>query len=298
MDCIQVSDCNARFKTKKHFRNSQLFQRWVSNVTYWRYWKLNASPFTSDPSQPLFRGATVEEALARIEFLISNRRQVASLLGVAGVGKSALLHYCASNPPISREVPCLQVIRTSIFGLREGDLLNELAMRLCGTRCGTDQRVAWQKLRDYFRAASSEGVQTALLIDDTESASAAGEADLIRLLSVPFPLTVVFAVETPMASAVSRSLFDRCELQIELPGWDYSQTAEFLGWTTQRLGREEPIFTDTAVSRIQELSQGIARRVIQIADLSLVAGAVQQAQYIDHECIEQVAFELPRTAAA
>ena len=36
----------------------------------------------------------------------------------------------------------------------------------------------------------------------------------------------------------------------------------------------------------------------QIADLALVAGAVQQAQYIDHDCIEQVAFELPRTAAA
>lgn len=267
-------------------------------MTYWRYWKLNASPFTNELSQPLYRGATVEEALARIEFLISNRRQVASLLGVSGVGKSTLLHYCASNPPISPDVPCLQVVRTSIFGLREGDLLSELSMRLCGNRRTNDPRVAWQMLRDYFRAASSEGVHTALLIDDTESASAAGEADLIRLLSVPFPLTVIFAVETQMASAVSRTLFDRCELQIELPGWDYTQTAEFLGWTAQRLGRQEPIFTDTAVSRIQELSQGIARRVIQMADLSLVAGAVQQMQYIDDDCVEQVAFELPRTSAA
>jgi len=276
----------------------RLYHQRVSNVTYWRYWKLNASPFTNERSQPLFRGASVEEALARIEFLISNRRQVASLMGVSGVGKSALLKYCVANPPLSREVPSLQVLRTSIFGLREGELLCELSTRVCGTRCGSDHREAWQTLRDYFRAASSEGVQTALLIDDTESASAAGEADLIRLLSVPFPLTVIFAVESPMASAVSRSLFDRCELQIELPGWDYSQTADFLGWTAQRLGRQEPIFTDTAVARIQELSQGIARRVIQIADLALVAGAVQQAQYVDQECIEQVAFELPRSAVA
>ncbi len=246
----------------------------------------------------MYRGATVEEALARIEFLISNRRQVASLLGISGVGKTTLLQYCANNPPISREVPSLQVVRMSILGLREGELLCELATRVCGVRCGEDHRTAWQSLRDYFRAATSERVQTALLIDDTESASAAGEADLIRLLSVPFPLTVVFAVETPMASAVSRSLFDRCELQIELPGWDYSQTADFLGWTTQRLGRQEPIFTDTAVARIQELSQGVVRRVIQIADLALVAGAVQQSQYIDHDCVEQVAFELPKSNAA
>jgi hypothetical protein len=182
--------------------------------------------------------------------------------------------------------------------MREGDLLSELAMRLCGTRFATDARIAWQSLRDYFRAAGPEGMHTVLLIDDTETASASGEADLIRLLSTPFPLTVIFAVDTQLASAVSRSLYDRCELQIELPGWDYSQTAEFLGWTTQRLGREEPIFTDTAVTRIQELSQGNPRRIIQIADLALVAGAVQQAQYIDHDCIDQVAFELPKSVAA
>jgi hypothetical protein len=240
----------------------------------------------------------VEEAIARIEFLISNRRQVGSLLGPSGVGKTSLLLHCAANPPSSPEVPSLHVVRTSIFGLREGDLLCDLAVRLCGTRYGHDQREAWQSLRDYFRAAGREGVQTALLIDDTESASAAGEADLIRLLSVSFPLTVVFAVESQLASAVSRSLFDRCELQIELPGWEYSQTAEFLSWTSERLGRQDPIFTDTAVQRIQELSHGIPRRIIQIADLALVAGAVQQAEYVDDECIDQVAWELPKSNAA
>ncbi len=251
-----------------------------------------------DRTGPIYRGASVEEAIARIEFLISNRRQVGSVLGQSGVGKSALLTHIANNPPITAEVPSVQVVRTSLFGMREGDLLGELAMRLCGCRYSTDVRVVWQSLRDYFRAAEPEGIHTVLLVDDTETASASGEADLIRLLSAPFPLTVVFAVDSQLGSAVSRTLYDRCELQIELPGWDYTQTAEFLGWTTQRLGRNEPIFTDTAVTRIQELSQGVARRIIQIADLALVAGAVQQAQYIDHDCIDQVAFELPKSVAA
>jgi type II secretory pathway predicted ATPase ExeA len=91
---------------------------------------------------------------------------------------------------------------------------------------------------------------------------------------------------------------DRCELQIDLPAWDIQQTAEFLAWMSIHRGRQTPIFTDEAVERIQELSQGIARRTLHLADLALVAGAVAQADCVDVDCIEQVAWELPRMTAA
>ncbi len=94
-----------------------------------------------------------------MEFLINNRRQVGSLMGHSGVGKSVLLQHLATNPPISKEVPSLQVVRTSLFGMREGDL-GELAMRICGCRYTNDARIAWQTLRDYFRAAGPEGMHT------------------------------------------------------------------------------------------------------------------------------------------
>ncbi|HUG70469.1 MAG TPA: AAA family ATPase [Pirellulaceae bacterium] len=267
-------------------------------MTYWRYWRLNAAPFANDAAQPLFRGATVEEALARIEFLISNRRRVGSLLGVSGVGKSSLLRYVAQNPPQTEEVPSLQVFRTSMLGLSSGELLVDLATRLSGNRRAVDSPSAWKSLCDYFQAASRQSLQTVLLIDDTESSTTAAEADLSRLMAMAFSLTIVFSVETQLASAVSRCLFDRTELQIELPGWEISQTTEFLAWTAHRLGRKEPIFTDTAVQRIQALSEGIPRRIVQLADLALVAGAVGKADCVDAECVQQVAFELPRTSTA
>lgn len=267
-------------------------------VTYWRYWQLNAAPFTGDTTQPLFRGATVEEALARVEFLIQNRRNVGVLLGPSGVGKSAVLRYTAANPPASREVPNLRIIRCSMLGLSSGELISDLATTLVGSRQSSNIQVSWKSLCDYFRAASREDVQTVLLADDTESCTVAAEQDLCRLLSMTFPLTVVFAVETQLCSAVSRALFDRAELQLELPGWEVSQTAEFLAWTCTRLGRNEPIFTDGAIERIQQFSLGIPRRIVQISDLALVAGAVAQADCIDEDCIEQVAWELPKSAAA
>ncbi|MEO8269921.1 MAG: AAA family ATPase, partial [Aureliella sp.] len=263
-------------------------------MTYWRYWKLSGAPFSGSS---FFRGATIDEALARIEFLVSNRRAVGSLAGARGVGKSRLLQYFAANPPIGTEIPSLQMFQTSLLGSSPGELLTDLAGRLAGRRRAQDATSSWSLICDYFQAAHREGTQTVLLVDDSESATAAVEADLSRLLSMPFPLTVIFAVETRMASAVSRAIVDRCELQIELPAWDIVQSTEFLAWMSISLGRTAPIFTDLAVERIQTLSQGVARRIVQLTDLALVAGAVAQADCIDADCIEQVAFELPKSNA-
>lgn len=265
-------------------------------MTYWRYWQLKSAPFTGESA--LFRGATVEEALARIEFLISNRRSVGSLLGASGVGKTSLFKYCIVNPLSGGDVPSLQILRVSMLGMSPGELLADLATRLSGARRPQDPQAAWKFVCDYFQAASREETQTVLLVDDTESCSAAAEADLMRLLAMSFPLTVIFAVESQLASAVSRNLFDRCELQIELPSWEVMQTSEYLAWLCESLGRSSPIFTDSAVERIQQLSQGIPRRIVQLTDLALVAGAVSQADCIDAECVDQVACELPKSNAA
>ncbi len=186
-----------------------------------------------------------------------------------------------------------------MLGLQGGELIRHLAIWLTGNSSSVETAAdAWKVLCDYFRAAHREGIHTVLLIDDTESSSANAEADLCRLLSMSFPLTVVFSVETQLASAVSRSLIERVELQIELPPWDFSQTAEFLIWSCRQMGRPEPIFTESAVQRIHDLSGGMARKIIQLADLALVAGAVSQSSYIDASCVDQVAWELPKSYAA
>ncbi len=274
-------------------------------MTYWRYWQLSAAPF-SGPA--FFRGATIDEALARIEFLVSNRRSVGALLGAAGVGKSRVLRYCAANLPTGTDIPALRVLRASLLGLAPGELLVDLAGRLAGHRF-TSQHLAglgrahqtpaaWGMICDYFDAAQREETQTVLLVDDCESATTAAEADLTRLLAMGFPLTVVFAVEKQMAGGLSRAIVERCELQIELPAWDIVQSAEFLAWMSISLGRNTPIFTDAAVECIQSLSRGIARRIVHIADLALVAGAVSQVDCIDTDCIEQVVLELPKSTAA
>jgi type II secretory pathway predicted ATPase ExeA len=269
-----------------------------TDMSYWRYWQLNGIPFGGNQGHPLFRGSTVEEAIARIEFLITNRRGLGLLVGPSGVGKSSVLRYCASHPPVSSEISNLSATRLSVLGLQSGELLSELATRWTGVRRGQSPTAAWSLICDYFQGATRERFQNVLFIDDAESCSTPAELDLARLLSNSFPLTVVVAAASETIRSISPWLFDRTDLQIELPGWEVVQIAEFLDWTGQRLGRQQPIFTSDAVEAMHQFSQGRPRRIVQLADLALVAGAVSQMDAIDADCIQQVAWELPRTSAA
>lgn len=267
-------------------------------MTYWRYWQLNAAPFTDDSPRAFFQGGSVQEALARIEFLIGHDRQVGTLVGDSGSGKSALLRFVGTVPTLTPQAPNVQWLYTSMLGKSEGELVGEIASRLSGRRWGGNSLDAWRELCDYFVAAEREDLRVALLVDDVESAGAGAEVDLHRLLSKPFSLTLILAVQTQLIKAVGGGLIERSELQIELPAWPASQTAEFLAHLTRSLGRAEPVFTDRAITQIHQLSQGNPRRIIQLTDLALVAGAVSQADFIDVDCIEQVAWELPNNIAA
>jgi type II secretory pathway predicted ATPase ExeA len=57
-------------------------------------------------------------------------------------------------------------------------------------------------------------------------------------------------------------------------------------------GRRDPAFTDDAMVRLHELCDGIPRRVIQLANLALLAGAGQRLSQVDAETIESAFREL------
>ena len=263
-------------------------------MTYWNYWNFSRPPFAQTTSGYFAQGSC-EEALARVDFLVANRRALGAVVGPSGVGKSRLLTQTADSSEIG-SLENITLLRSTLLGWRNQEFANELATRLTGHR--VPNSTAWDHLRDYFEGAARQGTQTVLLLDDAESASIETEAVLLRLLAMDLPLTVLLAIELEAIGAVNRTFLERAELQIELAGWELRQTGAFLAWACQQAGRAEPIFTDEAVRRIQSLSVGLVRKIISIADLALVAGAVGQLDYVDGDLIDQVAYELPHAKAA
>ncbi len=173
-------------------------------MTYWKYWNLSTAPFAHN-TQLFFRGSTVEEALARIEFLCSQQRNLATLLGPSGVGKSCLMNWLVQRPPRQTDLPTPQVCQVSMLGMESGDLASELIQKTCG-RPATIAADAWHLLSDCFYTRARSNAHTVFLIDDVENCGARAETDLVRLvrMSEDKNVSIVLAIESNLISTVSR----------------------------------------------------------------------------------------------
>lgn len=259
---------------------------------------MSEPPFANTPRQRIHLGETVDEAVARVEFLVSNRRRLGLLIGPSGCGKTAVLRHMAGNPPRGDDVTVIHAARLSLMGMASGDLWRELASVLVGGNRGGDARACWWQLNDFLRGQWADGGQYILLFDDVENGSLPVQTDLCRLLSSELPITVVLAVGQEAFGAVIAELRDRADLIIDLPAWTREQTQQFLQWSMERVGIEGDLFTETAIDALHAVSGGIARFVIQVAELALVAAAVDKGTRVEAGHVEQVACEIARARAA
>jgi len=260
------------------------------------YWGVKESPFRFglDP-KGFFLSGVHEEALARLEFLVQHQRHLGLLVGAAGLGKSLLLEVFSHK---MRRAGC-RVAQICAAGASRHEWLWDILGSLGrSAKPETSLSLLWPEVFDRFREAYFMRTPVVLLCDQMESAAEEGRQVLARLLgygSRPgWLLSVVLSGRPEMVGQLDSGLLERVDLRMELEPWDFSETERYLIESLARAGRTEPVFTPEAMSRLHELSGGIPRRVAQLADWSLLAGAVQGVTRIDAEIVEAVDHELSR----
>ena len=258
---------------------------------YLAYWGLAHLPFAAAASRQLIdRHPQCAEALARLDFLVEHRSRLGLLVGPAGSGKSLVLGEFARR----QQAAGTAVAVVSATGVSARDMLDEVASAWgANPHESDDTGRLWRLVTDRLAELRLEQVPAALAVDDLDSAQAEATALVLRLINVPdVELTVVAAVRDETAARIGTRLLDQAELRIELALWTVDETRDYLESSLTAAGRVAPAFAERAMERLFQLSGGAPRRVGQLAQLALVAGAGQNLTQIDEQTVLAVHEEL------
>jgi type II secretory pathway predicted ATPase ExeA len=258
------------------------------------HWGLTRWPFRGTPAVgQLYPTAGLTEALARIDFLVDGRRRVGMLLGEAGVGKSLTLKAAARQ--LERQGH--SVVQVDLTGVSAWELIRLVAYGL-GAAPHEDAEIAklWQLVCDRVVENRMQQTHTVLVLDEAGHAGPDVVSQLVRLArldpSAAARWTIVLAAEAEQAVRWNAVLRDLVDLRIDLLAWSAEDTIGYVQMSLLEAGRMEPLFEDDALAVLHQLTRGVPRQVMRLADFALLAGAVAGRTAIDAVTIEAAYEEL------
>ncbi len=253
-----------------------------------------ASPFAGTAEPAAFhRGPTQDEALARLEWLLSERQRCGLVVAEPGMGKSHLAVAAARRlGSLGAEVTVL-----SLGGLPEGEWLELLIDRLPLDPASRAEAIRpWLKLENHLRQNTLMGRPTVLLFDDLDQAPADAQAGIGRLAAsaeARFATTVIVATARPDGlAAVPEAVRQRAAVRIDLPPWSEEEVADYLADSLARAGRTTVRFTPAAAATIQRFATGVPEVIRRLAHLALAAADVGDLDQVDAATVEAVWREL------
>ncbi len=258
------------------------------DLAFWgfRHWPFERSTSGHRP----FVGAAHDEALARLLFLVEERRRCGLLSGAAGIGKSCLLRQVQSRAMRLGRL-CLRVDATGLDG-------NELAWRVadgCQADCDAADSPTrlWSSLQTRFIGLAIVEQPLVMLIDHFDLVEFGCSQTLRRLMELAdatgTELTVLIVARERFTAPL---LLDAVELHVELSAWSEDETARFLWDSLRRAGSCEAIFTGDAIQAIHALTHGNPSKVVRLCDLALLAALSEDRRRVDSRIVEAAALEL------
>lgn len=260
-----------------------------------RYWGQNDSALQGSLGQGgLIETPPHEEALARLGYLVEQRRRFGLMLGPAGTGKSLVLRAAANEAKrLGHEVVLLD-----LFGIDSHDLLWKLAIAL---RLGPSERwshsALWRAVTDHWHALHSARLASVLLLDHLERAETDCLNLIERLLHLDVAndggLTVLAAARDELDGLLLSELTEHSDLRIELPCLDRNETATFVRELLFKARRPRDTFHRDAIETLFDLSGGSPREIVRLCQLAWAAAERDESDGIDSVMLLDVASELP-----
>ena len=258
---------------------------------YEEFYNLRERPFNLVPD-PEFLYLSPQHKLARayLEYGIKQRVGFVVLTGEVGTGKTTLLKSLLKSREKNQRLGVLYQTAMAAGDLLEV-LLREFEVR--GHYASRTARLA--AFNQFLLSAYGRGEHVVLLVDEAQNLSPEALEE-IRLLSnlqtEKEPLLQVILVGQPglrerLRHPTLRQLAQRVSVHYHLTPLNLQETKEYINFRLARAGGSG-VFTESALGKLFEYTQGVPRRLNAWCDLALVAGFAEGRQEIDGEFIDTV----------
>src|SRR2546423_117545 len=272
-------------------------------LMYLSFYGLAEKPFNVTPDPRfLYMSPAHREALAQLVYAARERKGFVVLTGRVGTGKTTLLH--ALRQRLSAQAAVSLVVNSSLsfdgildYVLEDFGIAKEVETR--------SQRLI--ALRNFLVEREQTGEHTVLMLDEAHNLEAA-TLEQVRLLSnFETPnnkLLQILLVGQPELRAVLQlpelqQLKQRIELRCQIPPLTRDEAREYIRTRLRVAGaRDLGVFSDAAVERITQYSEGIPRVISLVCDHSLLFGYADQKRRIDRPTVNQAIDYLEDDATA
>ena len=260
---------------------------------YQSHWGLRESPFRNCANPNFYyQSPTHEEALARLHFLVEQRRRLGLLMGPDGSGKSFLLEIFAEQLRRSGR----PTAKVNLLAIEPGEMLWLLAVQLGLNPDPTNSlAVLWRLVTDRLLEYRIQQIETVILLDDADQASRQVLTHVVRLAQCdPSPesrLTLVLAGQQEQMGRIGDRLLALADLRIDIEPWAQADTDNYLKASLAQAGCARRCLPSLPWFVCKSF-----RTAYRVGSISwptwLLAGAGQALQQIGPEVVETAYHEL------
>jgi general secretion pathway protein A len=259
---------------------------------YETHYGFKEKPFTIQPDPDfLFLSDRHSMAYTMLEYGVQNRAGFSVICGDIGCGKTTLLRHLINN--LGDELTVGIVYNTH---QDMDDLVSWIMMAFDQPYEGKSNLALFDAFQQFLIKAYVANKRAVLIIDEAQNLSPKALESLRMLSNINADkdqLLQVILVGQPELRTVLRrpdmkQFFQRVSVDYYIPPLKPAEVAKYIHHRLHIAGRDEPLFTSSAIRLICAQTQGVPRSINILCDTALVYGYSASAQKIDVGIVRKV----------
>lgn len=264
---------------------------------YEEYWGLKEKPFDNTPDPRfLYHSQQHNEALARMLYVVRERKGAALFTGEYGSGKTLLSRVLWHELQQENKYQAVFILNPRLTGL---ELIQEIVHQLNSNEIPATRLDLFHSLHKILYTNYQQGRHCVIVVDEAQAIVDKDIFEELRLLlnfqlDNVFLLTIILLGQPELKEIIVNlpQLNQRMAVRFHLRALDENETREYIQHRLRVAEAKREIFQEDCFRDIYLFSRGIPRLINTICDLALLTGFGNGLKFIDRETILKVNEDL------